>query len=235
MKTTENIFTTDAETYFRFSQNNASWLQTERPAIEKFLQEYIQVKKDPTKLHYFVAGCGWGREMKMLHDKGVPLQNISGIDLSMSLIQMGKVQYPKLNTVVGSIADIPIASNTQDVVISSMVIQYLDRSRLEQFIAESRRILKNDGNIFIHATHPFWLKTSDTYYDVEPVVTETPWGSAAPMYPHPLEDFTSIFKKNKLSFQLYSHKRPTCPEYEPMPEAERWSPHRISYVLTPYR
>ncbi len=229
----ESIFTNYPEEYFEFSQNNTSWVQTERPALNRFFNEYL-VNRDITSLNYLVAGCGWGREMAYLTEKKISPNNIVGIDMSKPLVSKGAQLFPEFNYIVGDISQIPLNDQTQDVIISSMVTQYLDRQHLSNFISEARRLVKPSGLLFIHAVHPFWERFSDSYGDMEPIQSTTPWGFSTVTYPHPVEDFSKIFVENRFSIGLYEHSRPKGPEYVPQPEKEQYSPHRISYILEPY-
>ena len=101
------------------------------------------------------AGCGNGYLLNKLADK---TRAVIGIDSSKKLIDAATRNISGLthtSVINGDISKrIPVSSGSCDVVIANMVLllQYLPS--LEQFAAESERILKKDGVLIVIIDHP---------------------------------------------------------------------------------
>ncbi len=68
------------------------------------------------------AGCGIGRVVKYLHDKG--FKNISGIEINNDIVQWLNKTHPKLDIVYADLLALPFEKNSFDVVLSYGVIEH---------------------------------------------------------------------------------------------------------------
>lgn len=68
------------------------------------------------------AGCGLGRVVKYLHNKG--FVNVNGIELDFNSVNFLNNYYPELNVVHGDILNLPYGKNSFDIVLSYGVIEH---------------------------------------------------------------------------------------------------------------
>ena len=94
--------------------------------------------------------CGEGYGTNILAQNAL---EIVGIDISEEAVENASKKYVRdnLNYMVGSVANIPLESNTVDVVVSYETIEHVDEESQKRFLAEAKRILKEDG-VFIIST-----------------------------------------------------------------------------------
>ena len=91
------------------------------------------------------AGCGLGRWVFFLRKHGI---DASGIDLNHSAIAAAHAYDPAMPIEIGTVEQIAHPADTFDAVISLGVIEHFP-SGPEQVIAEMRRVLRDDGILFL--------------------------------------------------------------------------------------
>jgi ubiquinone/menaquinone biosynthesis C-methylase UbiE len=132
-----------------------AWMGEEGDALHKTIIDplifsYLDDVNNPTILD---AGCGNGYFLKKLSPIA---KQVVGIDFSDKLLEMaGKRTESYSNIMVRKsniIDQIPFHDTSYDVVIASMVIQYLDR--VDLFAQEVFRILKDHGMLILMLDHP---------------------------------------------------------------------------------
>jgi ubiquinone/menaquinone biosynthesis C-methylase UbiE len=109
------------------------------------------------------AGCGTGNYVRVILPK---VGFIEASDYSDAMVDKGKEKYkgnPKVNFVVGSMADMPYGDNEYDGIMCNQVIQHVetaetmaDRTTLKKCMAEALRVLKPGGilNISTRSKEP---------------------------------------------------------------------------------
>jgi 2-polyprenyl-3-methyl-5-hydroxy-6-metoxy-1,4-benzoquinol methylase len=112
--------------------------------------ELLEILKDLQSKSILDAGCGEGMFANFLTNHGAI---VTGIDGSESMIQFARKKYPNMKlAVVDLMGDLPFAAETFDAVVSIFVVMSL--SDLDNFLAESYRVLKKGGKLVICTFHP---------------------------------------------------------------------------------
>lgn len=88
------------------------------------------------------SGEGYGSDILSKTAKSV-----IGIDISNDAVEFAKKKYIKENLkfMQGSIAKIPLADNSIDVIISFETIEHVDSNLQHEFMNEAKRVLKDNG------------------------------------------------------------------------------------------
>lgn len=140
---------TDKKTIEEYNQNNHVWLKgkgfghshLEKPAM------YRELPKLKGK-SVLCIGCGAGEECE--HIKSTGAKKVVGIDISKSLIEIAKKNYPKLEFFVMDMEKLNLEDNSFDFVYSSLVMHYI--KDWKRVLKEVKRVLKK-GGIFLFSTH----------------------------------------------------------------------------------
>ena len=88
------------------------------------------------------VGCGPGRVVGLLHDRGLP---VIGIDLSPRMIEVARRDHPGLDYRVGSMTDLDLPDGELTGIISWWSIIHLPRDVLPHAFAEFHRVLAPGG------------------------------------------------------------------------------------------
>jgi len=157
------------------------------------------------------AGCGNGYLANKLAPKA---KRIIGVDSSRKLLQFAKNQTKTKNVefkLANLTGKLPLKNNVFDVVIASMVCQYLPT--LNKFSSESSRVLKNKGRLIMvisHPAHALFLRaqellgkknakclTSASYFKAGKRKKRSLWNKAILQFYHrPLMDYFNKFTPN---------------------------------------
>ena len=140
---------TDKKSIREYNKNFKAWLDhkglghshLEKPAMYSMLGSL----KGKTIL---CLGCGAGEECAYLKSKGA--KRVIGVDLSRSLIEIAKTNFPELEFQVMDMEKLKFANSSFDLVYSSLVLHYV--SDWTKVLGEIRRVLKSRG-IFLFSTH----------------------------------------------------------------------------------
>lgn len=89
------------------------------------------------------CGVGWGSSLL----KGY--KELYGVDISEKAISKAKRKYPRINLKSGKMEKIPFNEDFFDVVICLEGIEHVTFLEGQKFFEESKRVLKNDGNLII--------------------------------------------------------------------------------------
>jgi SAM-dependent methyltransferase len=74
---------------------------------------------------------------------------VIAVEPSLEAIQDGRARYPRVRFAQGVAGDLPLPSNSADLVLVSYVLHWLDRSRLLAAVAEIDRILRDGGHLLL--------------------------------------------------------------------------------------
>ncbi|MGE5392542.1 MAG: class I SAM-dependent methyltransferase [Candidatus Saccharibacteria bacterium] len=101
-------------------------------------------------LHGLDAGCGNGYLTDMLSEEGAAM---IGIDGSKAMIDAAIARYPGRDfRQIDLLKPLPFPDASFDFVLCSMVLMHL--VQVDTFLSESRRILKDGGQLVISILHP---------------------------------------------------------------------------------
>jgi 2-polyprenyl-3-methyl-5-hydroxy-6-metoxy-1,4-benzoquinol methylase len=89
-------------------------------------------------------GIGWGEIIPMLRDRGVG--NYTGIDFSEQIVRQVAAKYPEYRFLVGGLDQV---QDTFDTVLALEVCEHILPSRIFDFYARIRRVLRNDGRLIV--------------------------------------------------------------------------------------
>jgi ubiquinone/menaquinone biosynthesis C-methylase UbiE len=110
------------------------------------------------------AGCGAGRECKVLAKKGA---KVIGIDVSDRMIALAKERCKKLNVkfFVGDMGKTKFKENYFDMIITIFATMY--KKNLKKLFREFKRILKKNGVLLIVVSHPIrkMIKYTKNYFE----------------------------------------------------------------------
>ncbi len=140
------------------------------------------------------AGCGYGRNIKWFVNNNF---NVYGIDKSEEAIEEVKHTYAAMepNFLVGSVEDLPFATNFFDVVICSAVLHFAsNKTHFFKMMHEMIRVLKPSGYLFIRMTSNF--ATAKNFKHIKNGVYELRDGSERFLLTPKL--LTQIFEKEKV-------------------------------------
>jgi SAM-dependent methyltransferase len=100
------------------------------------------------------AGCGAGRFVKYLHDRGFDCR---GIEFNETTIENVKSKWPELQVVQGDVERMPYADNTFKGALAIGLIEHFEPGP-EKVLAEIWRVLKPDGVALVTVPCFNWLR-----------------------------------------------------------------------------
>jgi ubiquinone/menaquinone biosynthesis C-methylase UbiE len=128
----------------RLAPHNSFWNEfIEFPAMESILKGMVKNKK------VLDLGCGSGIFTRKLQIYGA---KIIGFDLSKTLIDIARKDYPKIQFYVGDAQKTPFRKNSFEIVSSSLMIHYI--KNLNPLFKEVNRILCKNGAFVFSFHHP---------------------------------------------------------------------------------
>lgn len=182
--------------------------------INPVIEEFIGNVKNKTILD---AGCGNGYLVKKLAKHA---KKIVGIDSSRKLLDYAVKNVGEIKNTELIFSDLlqklPFIDESFDVIIANMILQYLPK--IDNFISETVRILKNKGILIIiidHPAHSLFYRaqeligrknekflSSNNYFTEEERKKKSLWDKAVLNYYHrPLKFYLNSFtRKFKLQF-----------------------------------
>lgn len=96
-------------------------------------------------------GCGWGRNLNLFLELGIPAPNIAGVDLIENFIAFGRSQNPNLRLTAGDATRTGLADASFDIVLLHTVLSaILDRGAHEALLQEARRLVKPGGLVLVY-------------------------------------------------------------------------------------
>jgi cyclopropane fatty-acyl-phospholipid synthase-like methyltransferase len=97
--------------------------------------------------HILELGCGPGNVTKYLLDQK-PNYSILATDTASSMIELGKTNVPKAEFRLLDVRDMLELNTTFDAILGGFVIPYLNPKETEQFIANSFKMLNDNGILY---------------------------------------------------------------------------------------
>jgi trans-aconitate methyltransferase len=178
--------------YINFAGGSYSWKNIEEPALRKLLIDKI---KKSTKI--LDAGCGEGRTIKLSLSLGAMPKNITGIDLSQELLNKVKEEMPEIKTLRVDLSqkNEKIGKESFDLIISNMVLDYLDDKRFDSALKNFFGWLKDGGSLVFQLSHPVRevskIDDLSRYFQRKMWMDETPWGDKTEYNHRPVSDYVN--------------------------------------------
>jgi ubiquinone/menaquinone biosynthesis C-methylase UbiE len=104
-----------------------------------------------SNLHVLDIGCGKGGLLGWFHERGVPAENLFGIDLSPERIRIARETYPAFTFVEGNAEELAFSDESFDFVLLFTVFSsILDKAMARNIAREIERVLKKGGAVVWH-------------------------------------------------------------------------------------
>jgi 2-polyprenyl-3-methyl-5-hydroxy-6-metoxy-1,4-benzoquinol methylase len=157
----------------------------------------------PQEAIVFDAGCACGSILQGFKKLGF---KVKGLDLSQYMVDLGKSHfgYADDELLCGSLTDIPLPSNSVDLVHSAQVLEHIPQEHMTQIIAELERILKPGGKAFLCLDAIRQGETKEMYM-----------GDPTHVNIQPIEYWTKILQKHNLLFDIQGYNDFVRSEYGP--------------------
>jgi len=148
------VETVDAHTGYerwasKYKDEDNPLLSLEKNAIQTLLPNL-------NKLNILDFGCGVGREIKMMENRGAGF--VAGIDFSFNMLTEAKSQLHVENNsklIQANGLFLPFVKDSFEVVLSSFVMGYIEQ--LGEALKEIVRVTRSGGIILISDFHPFGI------------------------------------------------------------------------------
>ena len=115
-------------------------------SVEK---ELLKIISSNNYLNILEAGCGTGNWIKALNNTQ---QKILGLDYSLDMLRVSKIDKPELCLVIADATQIPVKDNLFDLIFCVNAIHHFPDK--EKFINECKRILLKNGMIAVFGVDP---------------------------------------------------------------------------------
>ena len=160
----------------------------ERPTLIKHLKPII---RSNTKV--LDAGCGTGSLVKLLVDLGVRPKNILGNDISPYMLEIAQKSYPKVQFIEANLPELRLKSKSLNLVVSSMVLQFLNQRDFRITIQSFSKWLVRGGHLLFIVVHPLRFTSNySEYFNYKAKSEGTPWGTKIKYYPKKLSDYLNV-------------------------------------------
>jgi ubiquinone/menaquinone biosynthesis C-methylase UbiE len=215
------IFERQAELYAQFAPESFAWKYIEQPAFDRNLPEFYG-----EDIRALDAGCGEGRVINHLIERGMNAEKITGIDVSATLLDKAKQRIPAASYLHGDIRDITLPDNTFDVITSNMVLEYLDTEGLQNTLANFHGALKDTGVLFFVTTHPFKMshRQKVPYEERAWVLGKSPWETEVPLFHHTVADL--ITTTTRSGFSLINCEEPYIDERAKQADMQKYTHYK---------
>ncbi len=170
--------------YAAFADNSFSWLHIERPGMDDYLGDYYQRGQDTQTLD---IGCGSGRAIGHLIERGVPSGNITGLDPSINMLDIAARTLPQdMSLVMGKASEMPFSPGGFHLVIATMVLHAMDDQEAEATIGRVSDVLAPGG-------HFFFIDVNPQYNDEAASLKrwterKSPWGTTLRVFAHDVDE-----------------------------------------------
>ncbi len=211
-----------SKAYADFSKASYPWKYIEKPALDHLISDYY--KSDTIVLD---IGCGNGRIMSYLIDKGVDAKNVTGLDSSSDMIKIAKSDIPDAKFVEGKAEELPFKDNTFDLITSTMMLHNLNTKEAEKMLKKIGRILSPGGQVVFIDTNPY--QDPDNLQLKKWVKIMSPWGEELSVFQHDIKTLVKGSDK-KFGLQLVDIYEP-----EIIKQGKDSSADHKKYSTKPYR
>ncbi len=149
------------------------WEDKSLQAMSDAVKKYDSVVKDVINRNivpgtvFFEGGCGLGRWLVYATDQGC--QRVIGLDSYAEPLKILKAFRPAIETIHGSVEDIPLQNESVDFYFSGGVIEHFEEGP-GRCLDEAHRILKKNGLMLVTVPYLNYYRSSLRRYFVMPLL-----------------------------------------------------------------
>jgi len=175
-----------ASEYDQMSRVASPWVYFDKPFILKTV--ITAIKKNDQIIDF---GCGAGKAIDLLIEKGISAKNIYGVDISKELITIAKNNIPNAAFQVSDFTKMKLPKQRFDVALSDRSVEYLDNKDLIKFFKNVFLSLKKGGKFYLITGHPLRVNNGhiSTYLERGPRRVSLPWGMKVDLFHKTMSDF----------------------------------------------
>ncbi len=158
-------YNNNANNYASTSKQGTPWLYFDKPSLDTFLKNII---KQDTKI--LELGCGGGKVIGYLVEKGASEKEITGVDNSNELLKIAKENYPNITFIDKDIRFLEPQEAKYNLILAVRVLEYLSLEDLHVVLKNCYLSLKPAGTLFFIVGHPIRVNGSNiaTYQERGP-------------------------------------------------------------------
>jgi SAM-dependent methyltransferase len=176
----DETYDAQSKEYAGFADKSFSWLYMERPALDEALAGYYGDRPD---IHVLDVGCGHGRVIKHLIERGIPADKITGLDPSVSMLDIAARDLPQeVSLVGGKAADMPFRNESFHLVVANMVLHAMNSREAAATVKRIGEVLVPGGEFFLIDTHPRSDSPQNSW-----ATRRSPWGRTLDVFNHDLD------------------------------------------------
>lgn len=185
----DSLYTDQRDAYAKFAMYSFSWLYIEKPALDRYIAPLLL-----PGVKVLDAGCGVGRTILYLLERGVRLEDITGVDINPDMIEETKLRIPNATLLRADLENLELEPNSFDIVTCTHVLHYLDNAKYANAMRTFYRLLAPGGVLFTVITHPIRTARQDLsrYFERRWIIDRSPWGTEIPLYYRPTADSVNL-------------------------------------------
>lgn len=181
---------------------------------------------DVDNLGVLDVGCGTGRYCELLAKRGA---RVVGIDPSKKMLECAKAKITpdcKFDLRLGKIEDAEFPDNQFNFIVSALTVGHvLD---LEPVIRKISRTLKSKGRLIVSDMHPYWFVSGFDYVEF---FDRNGQKYRIPEYAHLVDEYWSLFRKFRLSFEDVKEPRIDDKLLQRFPNLVRYKGRPLALIL----
>lgn len=177
------------DAYADFARKSFSWHYIEQPAFDQALASHYE---NGENIRVLDIGCGSGRVIEHLIDRGIPARNITGLDSSNEMIKKAAENLPQeVGLVLNKAAEMPFSDDSFHLVVANMVLHAMDRGEVELTFKRIGEVLLPGGDFFFVDVSPVPdLPINDQRSE------QTPWGADVIIFNHDMDTLLNEMAPN---------------------------------------
>lgn len=214
-----------ASEYDQMSRVAPPWVYFDKPFI---LKSVIPAIKKNDRIIDF--GCGAGKAIDLLINKGISAKNIHGVDISKELISIARKNIPNASFQISDFTKMKLSKQRFDLALSDRSVEYLDNKDLIKFFKNVFLSLKKGGRFYLITGHPLRVNNNiSTYLERGPRKVSLPWGMKVTLFHKTIGDF--INAAIQAGFSIKHMEEPLVPLSLKQKDPKRFA-HYKSYGAT---
>ena len=178
-----NGYDNQARNFAKFADKSFSWLYIEAPAMDEALDDYYERGDE---IQVLDVGCGTGRTIRHLTERGIPPANITGLDPSINMIDLAAEELPQeVGLVMGDAEEMPYFSEESfNLAVAGMVLHAMDNRKADAVIKRIGEVLAPGGDLFLIDSNPRPDAPKNAW-----TTARSPWGTQLTVFNRDMESF----------------------------------------------